>query len=211
MNPEGKAERNSGQYGWESFLREPAAYADPERLALCFMGKISNRACERLLANGRLHGRLSTLLAEYYALARLPDDDAHTADNADRRIALWNVDRLSNLILQSGAIYWSDVLASTILGREAAALRAVFNGELTTFAVANKDLAGPPQPIEPIETLKERVEADGWRCLAAWCHAVDPAIGARFRLKLPPTTPLEEIPAPPFVETGPEIVRRAAR
>lgn len=209
MNQQDKAGRSRGQDGWKTFLWEPAAYADPERLALCFEGKIGRGACERLLANGRLYDRLSTLLEEYYALAPL-SDDADTVNDLDRKIALSSVDGLNDLILRAGAVYWADVLASTILGRKAAALRAVLDGELITFAAANRGLAGPPQPIEPIETLRERVETDGWRCLAAWRHAVDPAIGARFRLKLPVNAPLDEIPASPFVEAGPEIVRRAA-
>ncbi|WP_274425133.1 SctK family type III secretion system sorting platform protein [Chelativorans sp. YIM 93263] len=195
---------------WRSFLQEPAAYADPEHLARSFNHAVSPAGCKRLLQSERLHERLSELLNDHFELPAPSATPESDVDEADRRVASTSRERLDEIVLRAGAVYWGNVLAGTILGRNAAALREVLNTELSTFAVANKDLAGPMQPLEPLETLRERIEADGWRCLAAWCEVVDPAISTRFRLKAPRSSPLQEAPAESFNETGPAIIRRTA-
>ena len=192
---------------WHSFIDNPAGYAAPQRLAVCFDGAISATVCERMLATERLQARLSTLLVERHALAGSAADDS---DDLDRDIALASADDLDELALRSGAIYWAGALAGIILAQKAAALHEALGEELCAFAVANRDLAGPVQSLDPVEGIRERVLADGWRCLSAWCDAVPAAIGMRVRLKLPPDDLIDAIPPLPFVETGPAIVRRAA-
>ena len=193
---------------WRSFIDNPAVYVAPERLAACFGGAISVAACERMLATERLQVRLSALLAEQHALA---EPDVHESDDLDRSVALASVDDLDDIALRSGAIYWAGALAGVILAQKAAALHDALGEELCAFAVASRDLAGPLQSLDPVEGIRERVLADGWRCLSAWCHALPAAIGMRVRLKLPPDDLIDATPPPSFAETGPAIVRRAAR
>lgn len=192
---------------WRSFIDNPAGYAAPQRLAVCFDGAISVAVCERMLGTERLQARLSALLVEQHALAGLPADDS---DDVDRIIALASADDLDEVAFRSGAIYWAGALAGIILAQKAAALHEALGEELCAFAVANRDLAGPLQPLDPVEGIRERVLADGWRCLSAWCDAVPAAIGMRVRLKLPPGDLIDTTPPPSFAETGPAIVRRAA-
>ncbi len=192
---------------WHSFLEQPADYADPERLASCFGGTISAAACAKMLATERLRPRLSKLLCDHYQLA-YPADRLPSADEA---IALSPAERFNEIAARAGAIYWADAIAGTILGRQAAILQEQLGASLCQFAVANRDLAGPVRTIEPIEGLGERVRMDGWRCVAAWCHALPASIGQRIRLKLPPLELLDGTPEPPFLECGLAIVRRAVR
>ncbi|TWG99546.1 YOP protein translocation protein K (YscK) [Mesorhizobium sp. J18] len=207
-----KGQGESGQADRDdlrSFLEEPASYAAVEHLEPCFDHAISRQACERLLADRRLNERLSGLLAQHYELPGMPAGAEQDLDPADRSIVLSDSQNIGEIVLRAGAIYWANTIAGTVLGREAAALHAALGSELCAFAVANKDLAGPRQPVEPSETLRDRIMADGWRCLAAWCRAIDPAISARFRLKLSPSAPLGEAEMP-FAEIGPAVVRRVA-
>lgn len=190
---------------WEAFIERPAEYADPRRLAGCFGGTISLTACAELLATERLRGRLSRLLAAHYGLA-----PSGPVNDEDRAIALASAGRLADIALRAGAVYWADTIARTILGRAAAALQEEVGAEACSFAIANRDLAGPEQAIEPVETIGERIRADGWRCLGAWCRAVPAGVGLRVRLKLAPLPALEEDPVEPFAANGPVIVRRAA-
>jgi hypothetical protein len=88
-----------------------------------------------------------------------------------------------------------------------AALETELGEELYSFAIKNRDLAGPEREL-PQENIRSKVEEVGWTCLAAWCAALDPALDARVRLKLPPHQALEtEVPAA-IREKGVEIVRR---
>lgn len=192
---------------WQAFLEDPSRYAEPQRLAACFDDAISDAACERLLRTERLQTRLSKLLIEHHRLLSMP---AAQADDVDRTIALLPAEGLDEIALRAGAIHWAGVFAGIILGQKAAALQEALGVELIAFAVANRNLAGPAQSLGSVEGIRERVVADGRRCLGAWCHAVPAAIGMRVRLKLPPDDMIDAIPAPPFAEVGPGIVRRAA-
>ncbi len=195
---------------WGSFLREPAAYAHWEHLAQCFDQAVSLAGSKRLLQCERLRERLSEVLNVHFELPPFSAASEIEVDQVDRKIAAASPERLDDIALRAGAVYWGNVFAGTILGRNAAALREVLGADLSALAVANKDLAGPMQPLDPVETLRARIEADGWRCLAAWCEAVDPAIGVRFRLKVPLSSALQEAPPESFYKTGPAIVRRTA-
>ncbi|CAN7377482.1 SctK family type III secretion system sorting platform protein [Mesorhizobium sp. LjNodule214] len=190
---------------WRAFMSNPASYADPARLAECFDGTISEAACERMLRSQRLHGRLSKFLLERYRLSFAVDEPA---DEVDRAIALSSSEELEELALRSGAIYWAGSLAAVIDGREADALQAALGADLCTFAVANRDLAGPMQPLEPLEDMRSRVYADGLSCLGAWCQAMPGETSMRVRLKLMPHELVDQT-AEPFAEAGPAIVRRA--
>ncbi|MCR4264837.1 hypothetical protein [Nitratireductor sp. ZSWI3] len=194
----------------ELFLWQPSRYADPARLISCFGGAVDLETGKRLLATRRLDKRLSRLLTERFHLPPPALQDNRSIDEADWPVACAPADRLAEIAIRAGAVYWAATLARTISGREATALREQLGAALCSLAVANKDLAGPQQPLDPLETVRQRVEADGWVCLAAWCEAAGPVVASRVRLKLPPQNPLEAPAAPAFAEIGPLIVRRVA-
>lgn len=191
---------------WQSFMNDPAVYADPHRLAACFGDIVSERTCARMLGTERLQARLSTLLEEYYRLSGL---EQAIEKGIDRIIALATATDLGEIALRAGAIYWARALAGTILGPRATVLHEALGADLCAFALANRDSAGPLQPLDPMEGIRDRVLADGWRCVGAWCHAAPISIGARVRLKLPPDELIDDLPIPPFDVAGPGIVRRA--
>lgn len=195
---------NSGE--WARFMASPADYAKPQRLAVCFDGAISEAACERLLRTERLRTRLSTLLLEHYQLS----GSAESVGEIDQIIAPATSEDLEEIALRAGAIYWADSFAGIILGHKAAALHEALGEEVCAFAVANRDLAGREQPLDSVQSIRERVLADGRRCLGAWCHAAPTAIGGRVRLKLQSDELIDGVVVPPFAEIGPAIVRRAA-
>ncbi|RRI00718.1 hypothetical protein EH240_17035 [Mesorhizobium tamadayense] len=190
---------------WQAFIFNPASYVDAARLAECFDGTISEAACERMLRSQRLHERLSEFLLDHYRLSCAVDEPA---DEVDRAITLSSSEELEELALRSGAIYWAGSLAAVIDGRGADALQAALGADLCTFAVANRDLAGPLQPLEPLEDVRRRVYADGLSCLGAWCQAMPGETSMRVRLKLMPHELVDQT-AQPFAEAGPAIVRRA--
>ncbi|RWH84579.1 MAG: hypothetical protein EOQ86_02275 [Mesorhizobium sp.] len=192
---------------WQAFMANPAGYADAARLAQCFDGTIGEAACERMLRSQRLQERLSVLLLDRYGLSGAVSSEP--ADEMDLAIALSSAEELEDLALRAGAIYWAGSLAAVIDGRQAAALQAALGAEICAFAVANRDLAGPMQPLEPLEDIHSRVHADGLRCLGAWCHAMPGETSMRVRLKLMPHALVDQPTAEPFAETGPAIVRRA--
>ncbi|RAZ90913.1 hypothetical protein DPM33_11510 [Mesorhizobium hawassense] len=190
---------------WQAFISGPASYADAARLAGCFDGAVSDAACQRMLQSQRLHERLSKLLLEHYRLSGAADEPS---DDVDRAIALSSGEELEDLALRSGAIYWAGNLAAVIDGREADALQAALGADLCTFAVANRDLAGPTRSLQPIEDIRSRVYGDGLSCLGGWCRAMPGETAARVRIKLMPHEFVDRT-AEPFIEAGPAIVRRA--
>lgn len=193
---------------WRSFMVDPVGYAEPRRLAEAFDGAISEEACERMLQTERVRSRLATLLLGYYRLSRsMP---VGQIDPIDREIALADRNGLHEITIRAGAIYWAGSLADIILGWKAAALHEALSEEVCAFAIANRDLAGPVQPLEQIGSIRERAFADGLRCLGAWCHAVPVEVGTRVRLKLPPDELIDRAPIASFAEIGPDILRRAA-
>ncbi|WP_048647047.1 hypothetical protein [Nitratireductor soli] len=194
----------------ELFRQLPSVYADPAWLVSCFGDAISRETARRLLATKRLQGRLSRLLADQHRLPTSIAKGAPAMEEVDQAIAYASAEKLSEIAMKAGAVYWAATLARTISGREAAILRNELGAALCTLAVANKDLAGPEQPLEPLTRIRERIEADGWRCLVAWCEAVGQFVAARVRLKLPPQSPLAEPLVPCFATIGPLIVRRLA-
>ena len=193
---------------WRSFMAEPARYIHAERLARCFSGAFPAGLCARMLAAPRLADRLSGSIASHYELPPAAAEDKF--DAADRAVALAPVESLTEIVRRAGAIFWSAAIVNTVLARDVSALQSCVGEALCALAVKHRDLSGPEQPLAPFDTLAERVTADGWRCLAAWCDAVDPALGARTRLKLPVRDGLDAPPPSPFTEIGPAIIRRAA-
>ncbi|PBB24209.1 MULTISPECIES: SctK family type III secretion system sorting platform protein [unclassified Mesorhizobium] len=190
---------------WQAFISSLASYADAARLAECFDDAISEAACQRMLQSQRLHERLSKLLLDHYRLSCATDEPS---DYVDRAIALSSGEELEDLALRSGAIYWAGNLAAAIDGREADALQTALGADLCTFAVANRDLAGPTRPLHPLEDIRGRVYADGLSCLGGWCQAMPRETGARVRIKLMPHEFVDRT-AKSFIEAGPAIVRRA--
>jgi len=193
---------------WQAFICSPAGYTDAARLAQCFGGTIGEAACERMRQSPRLQERLSKLLLDHYGLSCTADAPV---DEPDRTIALLSGEELEELAFRSGAIYRAGSIAAVIDGREAAALQAALGADICCFAVANRDLAGPVQSLEPLEDVYDGVHADGLSCLGAWCHMMPRDMSMRVRLKLIPNDLVDQTAAAPFAEVGPAIVRRAMR
>ncbi|TIT02986.1 SctK family type III secretion system sorting platform protein [Mesorhizobium sp.] len=194
---------------WRSFLEWPADYAEPRRLAECFEGAIGEDACERMLRTQRLRSRLSALLLDHYRLdASMPEGEE--VEELDATIALSSAEQLEQTAFRAGAIYWSGSFAGSILGHTTAALHEQLGEALCTFAMTHRDLAGPARPLDPLDGIRDRVFADGWRCIGAWCHAAPASVGRRVLLKLPPDDLVDRLPDAPFADTGAAIVRRAA-
>jgi YOP proteins translocation protein K (YscK) len=193
---------------WDDFMALPVGYITLDRFAACFAGAVSTDVCARLKDSVRLRQRLSSLIETSYGL---PDAiGADSVDPQDQAVALASGGQLDRIVLSAGAITWSAVIAATVLARDVAALQAHIGEDVSTFAIRHRDLSGPEQPLEPFETLAARIIGDGWLCYAAWCDEVDPAIGARARLKRPQ---LPDIAAPneEFLQDfGALAIRRAA-
>jgi len=189
-------------------MAQPAVYADAERLAVCFDGELDADLCGRLKTSKRLQDRLAVIVRQHYALAAWLAPQA--CSDVDRAIALSTPQRLSELARRSGAIFWASAIANAILAPEVEALHQQVGEAACSFALENRDLAGLEQSLEPRESVGQRIAEDGWRCIAAWCHAQPPAVGLRVRLKLPPAEAVDELPSPDLIEIGPAIVRRAA-
>jgi hypothetical protein len=193
---------------WRAFMTEPAVYIDPERLARCFGGALPASLCGRMLAAPRLTDRLSQMIASHYRLPPPSTEDGVEA--ADRAIALTPVATLPEIASRAGAIWWAAAIANTVMARDVSALHDAIGEPLCSYAVKHRELAGPELPLSPFETLSERMTADGWRCFAAWCDSVDPAMGARTALKLPVLDALAGSLPEPLAKAGPAIIRRAA-
>jgi hypothetical protein len=161
-----------------------------------------------MLQTDRLRSRLATFLFEYYRLSG--SISVEQIDPIDRAIALADRNGLHEITIRAGAIYWAGSLADIILGWKAALLHEALGEEVCAFAIANRDLAGPAQPLEQVDGIRDRAFADGLRCVGAWCHAVPAEVGTRVRLKLPPDELIDRAPTAPFAEIGADIVRRAA-
>jgi hypothetical protein len=193
---------------WQSFMREPVRYIDPARFAACFGDTVAPALSQQLRQNPRLQSRLSLLVQTHYRLESWTDP--RTLEAADRVIALAMPRELAQLALRAGAIYWSAAIAGTVLAKAVTALQQQLGDEFVSYAIGQRDLAGPAQSLEPLDTLGTRIETDGWRCLAAWCDAAAPGIALRVRLKLPEGSIVDQ-PAPPeFKGKGAAIIRRAA-
>lgn len=189
-------------------MRQPVDYIDAGRLAACFDDAFSPDLCERLRGTGRLQDRLSELVDKRYALAAPIAEDA--VEESDRNIALSSAERLRDLIGRAGAIYWANAIANVVLAEEVRSLHEQLGEALCAFALANRDLSGPGETLEPLVSAGKRIAEFGERCFAAWCQSLPEAAGARVRLKLPTTCEHGEEPAELFVAIGPSIVRRAA-
>jgi hypothetical protein len=187
---------------WNAFVTNPAIYADAGRLAACFGDAIAVPSCQLMLDTPRLAPRLSALLASQFGLAPLAGDLA----GEDRRIALAPKGDVEDMAMHAGAICWSASLAGTI-GKEAvSAIHHQIGEELFDFALANRDIAVPPRPLEPLETLAVRMRDDGWRCIAAWYRTVPEPLSAWLKVKVPVGIDLDAEP----MASGAAIVRRAS-
>jgi hypothetical protein len=192
---------------WRAFVDEPVGYMHPSRLASAMGGELSPELSVSLARCGRLNGRLSALIAERMRLPALADDTV--IDAQDQAIAMAPAGELIGIALRAGAIFWSGAMANAVRGEHVAALESALGADLCRLAIKNRDLAGPERPLEPFDTLSERVIVDGWRCYAAWCDAVPPAIGMRARLKTAEGD-LDRAAEKPFAQIGPAIIRRVA-
>lgn len=193
---------------WRDFLAFPSAYVHAIHLAACFGGKFEVQFCEQLGMTDRLHGRLSALIAEHYVLPDWTEDKI--CEVGDRTIALASGNQIHEMAMRSGAIYWSANIASAVLAHEVEAFHKQLGGDLCTYAVAHRELAGPKRDPLPQDDLREVVLADGWRCVESWRRALPDAVGRRVLLKLAPNPLLDMPHGRTFTDLGPAIVRRAA-
>jgi hypothetical protein len=194
--------------GWSAFMARPATYIDRSRLSACFGAQIGNELCGRLQGAIRLQHRLSILIDQHYSLASTVASEA--LSELARSIALASAERLAEYALRSGAIYWAATIVGAVRAREVKAFQQELGEALCTYALTHRDLAGPSQQVEPLDSLGARIAEDGWRCLGAWCHAQPDGVGARVRLKLAASHALDDPPQSPFDKIGPPIVRRVA-
>ena len=151
---------------WDAFVENPAVHADASQLAACFGGAIAVHGCQLMLETPRLARRLSALLSSHFGLAPLGDDVA----DEDRRIALVPKREIETVAMRAGAICWSGSLAGAIDKEKVSAIHHQIGEELFAFALANRDLAAPPRPLEPLETIAARMHDDGWRCMVSDCR-----------------------------------------
>jgi hypothetical protein len=193
---------------WHEFVAQPARYIDAMRLVACFDGQFADDLCTRLKSCVRLRDRVSDLIMAHYGLASRVAFEA--CDETDRAIALASAEQLADLTLRCGAIYCSAAIANVILADQVAVLHEQLGEPLCGFAVAHRDLAGPVETVEALETLSQRVAENGWLCLGVWCHAQPREVGMRVRLKLAAREALDGEPAGHLALLGCAIVRRAA-
>ena len=193
---------------WATLMRQPAAYVDLARLDACFNNKVGMALCGRLRGAGRLQERLSATITEHYALPAPVAPEA--LSEADRAIALLGAEELADLVSRAGAIFWANAIANVVLAADVRWLHEQLGEELCALALANRNLAGPAPPLEPLDGVEARIREDGERCLAAWCRAQPAAVGVRVRLKRAPSAALDDAPQDPFAEIGAPIVRCAA-
>ncbi|WP_088343480.1 MULTISPECIES: SctK family type III secretion system sorting platform protein [Rhodomicrobium] len=196
------------EHAWRAFLEQPILYIDPERMSVCFDGHIGPDLSERLLASTRLRDRLAQIVRDHYALPL--GLGVYDVEDEDMAIAMATPDILVQIVPRAGAIYWAVAIANTVYAADVAALQAEIGEDLCTYALKHRDLAGPETKFAAPDAAAERIAESGWRCLSAWCAALDPAIGARVRLKLPPIESFDAAPPEAMAEIGPKIVRRAA-
>jgi hypothetical protein len=204
----GPAEHASTAMDWATLMNRPAVYIDLTRLAACFDERISVSLCERLRNEIRLQDRLSTIIGGFYALAGPLGPEA--VGQLDQSVALLPAARIGDLVRRAGAVYWASAIANMVRAEEVRWLRDKLGETLCTFALANRQLSGPPRKLEPVDGADAQIAEDGMRCLGAWCQSQPEAVGGRVRLKSPAHPALDDRAQSPFEEIGPAIIRCAA-
>lgn len=193
---------------WDELMTRPSCYINELRLRACLEGSFSAAACRKLKASSRGQSRLSHVISARYLLAGWVDPEQ--CNEADRVIALTSGERLAEIAMRAGAIFWSAEIAKVVQSKYAAVLYRQLGESICRSAIANRDLAGPVGRLKLVRDLVAMVKEDGLRCLSAWCQAQPSGVSRRVRLKLPPAEAFDRAQRSPFVEVGPVIVRRAA-
>ena len=193
---------------WATLMNKPAVYIDLARLAACFDDRMNLRLCERLRGARRLQDRLSKIISDFYALAAPVAPEA--VGQVDQHIALLPAGRIGDVVRRAGAVYWANAIANVVRAEEVRRLREQLGEAICAFALANRDLSGPPVRLEPAHGAHVRIGEDGLRCLGAWCQSQPAAVGSRVRLKSPAHPALDDRAQRPFDEIGPAIIRCAA-
>jgi len=202
------AKRATAAIDWATLMNRPAAYIDVSRLSACFDDRINLGVCERLHEASRLQERLSTIISEFYALAMPVGPEA--VSPIDQTIALLPVARIDDIVRRAGAVYWANAIANVVRAEEVRWLHNTLGQALCTFALANRNLAGPPGQLELQDGADTQIAEDGRRCLGAWCQSQPDAVGGRVRLKSPASVALDSATQSPFDQIGPAIIRCAA-
>ncbi len=193
---------------WQTLMDEPATYIDDSQLPRALGNEIGADLSTRLRGCSRLAARMSALIARHEGFP--PPIDATELNEDDKKIATATAGQLSIIVLRAGAILWSEVIANAVRGRDVAAIQAALGEELRSFAIGNRMVGGIDKPLEPFETLQQRIMTDGWQCYAEWCDAIPRAIGVRARLKMPAAGDTADPAARPQSKAGPAILRLAA-
>lgn len=190
------------------FRSQPATYTHPRRVVHVFDGLINECVGLNLLEDERFRDRLSTLLAESYALS--DDFGSGQLPEAAQRLATASSTDLMILARRFGAVYWARAIAGVIQSNAVVALKEALGDDAYAAALAHRELAGPDRVLPEHETIDATTTAAGLRCIAAWCAAQPAWIAQRTRLKFPDGTELDEPIGAPFDEAGPRIVDRVA-
>jgi YOP proteins translocation protein K (YscK) len=193
---------------WDELMTRPSCYINELRLSACLEGNLSAEACRKLKTSSRGQSRLSDVISARYLLTGWVDPEQ--CNEADRVIALSSGQRLTEIAMRAGAIFWSAEIVRVVASKHVASLHRQLGESVCASAIANRDLAGPVGRLKLVRDLVALVKEDGWRCLNAWCQAQPSGVSRRVRLKLPPAEAFDRAPRSPFVEAGPAIVRRAA-
>ncbi|MGA7806386.1 SctK family type III secretion system sorting platform protein [Bradyrhizobium sp.] len=204
----GPTNRTSAEMDWATLMRSPAAYIDVSRLAACFDGSIGIKLCERLRATGRLQNRLSDMISDFYALPA--PVSAEAVNLADQKVALLAPGKTGDLIRRAGAAYWANAIANAVRADEVRRLRARLGEALYAFALANRQLSGPPAKLDLTDEIDVQITQDGTRCFGAWCASQPEAVGSRVRLKSAASPALDDSANGPFRDIGAAIIRGAA-
>jgi hypothetical protein len=193
---------------WDELMTRPDSYINELRLRTCLDDCLPAEVCAKLKTSSRLRNRLSDIIHSRYLLTGWVDPQQ--CNETDRVIAVASGERLTEIAIRAGAIFWSTEIARVVLSKHVAVLHRELGESICTSAIANRDLAGPVRRLKLVRDLVALAREDGWRCLSAWCQAQPPGVTVRVRLKLPPVAAFDRVPRSPFVEAGPAIVRRAA-
>jgi hypothetical protein len=174
------------------FNLQPAAYADPERLAALWPGELDAAQWRRLLEARRLKCRLSEHLIERFGLAT---DSCWDFAPPRRRLALLSAAELTRIARFAGCFLNARAITKVITRSAVQELRRQIGDDAYIFAVKRATFLAPPEIADAPPPAPGVVEQEGFACLSHWLVGEPFAVAARVRLKLPlPGIP--ELPPP---------------
>ena len=166
---------------WAGAMVMPSRLVHPERIIACYDDAISLDVAAQLQRSDRVQRQLAILLMDHFGLPAMPDPAG--LDEADLSLMAAPADQISALVPLAGAVFWAHVLASEIRTSEVAEIKRRIGDDAFQTALANRDLAGNLPGPDNLDALQAAVDADGYRCLTGWHHALPSGAGAWARLK----------------------------